>query len=54
MGRPLGIYASSLSRRGRWWRRLRRRRVAVLAHSTAVLTGSAACLTGAFVLERLS
>lgn len=54
MDRPVGIYASSLSRRGSTVRRWRRRRIAIAARATAlatVLAGSAAAVA---VAQRLA
>jgi hypothetical protein len=53
MSRPTGIYASTLSRRGRALRRLRRRRLALLARATTACTAVACAGLTAALAERL-
>lgn len=55
MSRPVGItYASSLSRRDRWWRRWRRRRIVLAAQATAAATVGATLALAVLALERLT
>jgi hypothetical protein len=54
MSRPAGIYASTLTRRGRTWRRWRIRRRAFAARATAMSTVVAGAAVAVAAAERFA